>query len=52
MAITRAVRDGVAVLTLDDGRVNALDMDLFRELDARLDECADAALFAEVREVG
>ncbi len=43
MAITRAVEDGVAVLTLDDGRVNALDMDLFRELDARLDECADGA---------
>jgi len=43
MAIARSVRDGVAVLTLDDGRVNALDMDLFRELDARLDECADDA---------
>lgn len=43
MAITRAVDGGVAVLTMDDGRVNALDLDLFHELDARLDDCADDA---------
>ena len=43
MVITRSVDDGVAVLTLDDGKVNALTVDVFAALDAALDECADDA---------
>lgn len=41
MTITRAVDDGIAVVTLDDGKVNAFDVDRFAELDRALDECAD-----------
>lgn len=41
MAITRTVEDGVAVLTLDDGKVNALTVEAFDALDAALDACAD-----------
>lgn len=44
MAITRTRdEDGVATLTIDDGKANALDLDVFAELDARLDDCADDA---------
>lgn len=43
MTITREVDDGVAVLTLDDGKVNAFDVDRFAELDAALDDCVDDA---------
>jgi enoyl-CoA hydratase len=43
MAITRTVEGGVALLTLDDGKVNALTVDAFAALDAALDECADDA---------
>ena len=43
MAITRAVEDGIATLTMDDGKVNAFDLAFFDELDARLDECAEDA---------
>jgi enoyl-CoA hydratase len=43
--ITRTVRDGIATLTMDDGKVNAFDFEFFDEFDARLDECAaDAAV--------
>jgi enoyl-CoA hydratase len=41
MTITRSVDDGVAVLTLDDGKVNALTVEVFAALDAALDDCAD-----------
>lgn len=41
MAITREVDDGIAVVTLDDGKVNALDLDRFAALDRALDECVD-----------
>lgn len=41
MVITRTVEDGVAVLTLDDGKVNALTVEVFGQLDAALDRCAD-----------
>jgi enoyl-CoA hydratase len=45
MTITRDVDRGVAVVTLDDGKVNALDVERFAELDAVLDDCAaDAAV--------
>ncbi|HEX6255473.1 MAG TPA: enoyl-CoA hydratase-related protein [Euzebyales bacterium] len=43
MSITRVVEDGVAVVTLDDGKVNALDVDAFAALDEALDACADDA---------
>lgn len=43
MTITREVDGGVAVVTLDDGKVNALDVERFAELDAVLDDCADDA---------
>ncbi|CAN5747290.1 crotonase/enoyl-CoA hydratase family protein [soil metagenome] len=43
MTITREVDDGIAVLTLDDGKVNAFDVDRFAELDAALDDCVDDA---------
>lgn len=43
MAITLE-RDGeLARLTLDDGKANAFDLAFFTELNAALDECADAA---------
>ncbi|MGH3666179.1 MAG: enoyl-CoA hydratase-related protein, partial [Egibacteraceae bacterium] len=34
--------DGTVTLTLDDGKVNAFDVDWFDELDAALDGCGDA----------
>lgn len=43
MTITRDVDGGVTVLTLDDGKVNALDVDAFAALDTALDTCADDA---------
>jgi enoyl-CoA hydratase len=43
MAITRAATDGVAVLTMDDGRVNAFDLEFFASLQDALDQCADDA---------
>ena len=43
MAITRTVADGVATLAMDDGKVNAMDVDFFHDLDAALDDCADDA---------
>ena len=44
MTITRtAGDDGVATLTMDDGKVNAFDVEFFTRLDAVLDECADDA---------
>jgi enoyl-CoA hydratase len=41
MAITREVDGGIATLTLDDGRVNAFDLDFFHALDHALDASAD-----------
>lgn len=41
MTITREVDGGVAVLTMDDGKVNALDVDTFTALDDALDACAE-----------
>jgi enoyl-CoA hydratase len=42
--ITRTVdAGGVATLTMDDGKVNALDTGVFREIGAAFDECADDA---------
>ena len=44
MTISRSVDDhGVATLTMDDGKVNAFDLDFFHRLDAAFDECADDA---------
>jgi enoyl-CoA hydratase len=43
MTITRTVDDGLATLTMDDGKVNAFDQAFFTELDASLDECAEDA---------
>ena len=43
MAIRRTVEDGVAVLTMDDGKVNALTVEVFAALDVALDACADDA---------
>lgn len=45
MTISREHADGLTVLTMDDGRVNAFDLDFFNALDAALDACAgDAAV--------
>lgn len=46
MTITRTVADdGVATLLMDDGKVNAFDVEFFANLGAALDECAqDAAV--------
>lgn len=33
---------GIATLTLDDGKLNALNAEVFRELSAAVDDCADA----------
>jgi enoyl-CoA hydratase len=41
MEITRNVTDGVALLRLDDGKVNALDVAAFAAIDEALDACAD-----------
>lgn len=41
MDVTRTVTDGVATLQLDDGKVNALDVAAFHEIDRALDACAD-----------
>lgn len=35
--------DGVTTLVLDDGKVNAFDLDFFARLDSALDACADDA---------
>jgi enoyl-CoA hydratase len=43
VSVTRVVEDGVAVVTLDDGKVNALDVEAFAALDEVLDACADDA---------
>ena len=43
MTITRTTSDGISVLTMDDGKVNALDLGFFNQLDAALDECAEDA---------
>ena len=43
MSITRTVDAGIATLTMDDGKVNAFDLEFFGRLDAALDECADDA---------
>lgn len=45
MSITRESRDDIAVVTMDDGKANAFDLERFRLLDAVLDECGgDAAI--------
>lgn len=44
MTIERSTSgDGVATLTMDDGKVNAFDVAFFNRLDAALDQCADDA---------
>lgn len=44
MTIQRSASpEGVATLTMDDGKVNAFDVDFFARLDGALDECADDA---------
>jgi enoyl-CoA hydratase/carnithine racemase len=49
--IRREIDAGIAVLTMDDGRVNAFDLDLFAELDRAFDACAeDAAIVIAGRE--
>lgn len=52
MSITREVTDGVAVLTMDDGRVNAFDLPFFANLDQHLDSCADDAAIVVVGREG
>lgn len=42
MDIRTEVSDGIATLTLDDGRANAMDLAFFAALDEAFDECADA----------
>jgi enoyl-CoA hydratase len=45
VTITRTTSEGISVLTMDDGKVNALDLEFFKRLDAALDECSqDAAV--------
>jgi enoyl-CoA hydratase len=41
MTITRTVDDGLATLTMDDGKVNAFDLTFFSELESALDDCAE-----------
>lgn len=43
MSITTTRDDGVVTLTLDDGKVNAMDLPFFADLGAALDEAAPAA---------
>lgn len=43
MTVERTETDGVAVLTMDDGKVNAFDRAFFDNLDSAFDGCADAA---------
>ena len=44
MAITRTRGDdGVATITMDDGKANAFDLEAFDALDAAFDDCADDA---------
>ena len=40
------IEDGIAWLTIDDGRVNALSESLLREIEARLDEARAASVTA------
>jgi enoyl-CoA hydratase len=42
VTVASAVSEGIAVLTLDDGRVNAFDLDVFAELERELDASAEA----------
>lgn len=42
MPIRTEVDDGIATLTIDDGKVNAMDLAFFSELDGALDGTADA----------
>lgn len=41
MTITRDVTDGIAMVRIDDGKVNAFGVAAFAELDRVLDACAD-----------
>lgn len=41
MTIERTIQDGIAVLTMDDGKVNAFDAAFFADLDRAFDSCAD-----------
>lgn len=41
MSISREVSDGVALIRMDDGRVNAMDTDVFAELGRAFDACAE-----------
>lgn len=52
MAITRTRDDdGISVVTIDDGKANALDVDVFGELDSVFDACEeDAAIVLTGRE--
>lgn len=43
MAVERHLEDGIATLTIDDGKANALDVGLFEELDEAFDACRDDA---------
>jgi len=43
MLTTLDVRDGVAWITLDDGKVNAMSVDMLREIEVRLENSAEAA---------
>jgi enoyl-CoA hydratase len=52
VSLTRTTdADGIATLVMDDGKVNALDTEVFRELDAAFEACAnDAAIVLAGRE--
>jgi enoyl-CoA hydratase len=50
VAITAARTDDVVTLTMDDGKVNAFDLDFFAELNAALDDLGDAAVVLAGRE--
>ena len=51
-AVTLELRDGVAVVTLDDGRANAISHAVIEQLDAALDAAEDAAALAIVGRPG
>ena len=42
MLTTLDIRDGVAWITLDDGKVNAMSLDMLREIEVRLENSAEA----------
>ena len=48
----RSVGGGISTLVLDDGKVNALDLDFFMQLDAALDESSDDAAIVFVGRPG